>query len=77
MLTENVFAAGVVPPWVYENARLVGLSVIVGVGGGGGRTVIVCCVVPVPPEKPSIAAPQIVATVLVVTVGAVQVNVHE
>jgi hypothetical protein len=36
-----------------------------------------CCIVPVPPPKPLTAAAHRVAAVLDVTVGAVQVNVHE
>lgn len=58
LLIASVFAAGVAPPCVYENARLVGLSTMVGVGGGAaGMTVMLCLVVPVPPPAPSMAAP--------------------
>jgi hypothetical protein len=36
-----------------------------------------CCIVPVPPPNPFTAAAHRVAVLLEVTVGAVQVNVHE
>jgi hypothetical protein len=46
-------------------------------GFDAGFTVMACCSVPVPPPKLSTPAAHTVAVVLVVTAGAVQVNVQE
>ena len=73
--TAMVLEAGIVPPVVNENARLVGLTVIVGLATGA-VTVIDFCSVPVPPPKLSMAAAHSVTVVLEVTVGAVKLKVQ-
>jgi hypothetical protein len=75
LLTAMVFAAGVAPPVVNANAKLVGLRVMVGFATGA-VTVIDFWTVPVPPPKLSIAAAHTVTVVFAVTVGAVQLKVQ-
>ena len=71
-----VWLSGVDPPVVNAKERLAGLTFSVGLGTGA-VTVIACWIVPVPPPKPFTAAAHIVAVLLAVTIGAVQVNVQE